>query len=101
MTDLAGARVLVTGGAGVVGSTLVDALTPLGLAEIVVYDDFSRGLHENLAAAEGVAPLSVVTADVRDRDALATRDGRHRRRVPRSGHPPPALRPRSATRGRR
>lgn len=71
MTELAGARALVTGGAGVVGSTLVDALTPLGLAEIVVFDDFSRGRHENLAAAEGVAPLSVVVADVRDRDALA------------------------------
>ena len=51
MTDLAGARVLITGGAGVVGSTLVDALTPLALEEIVVFDDFSRGLHENLASA--------------------------------------------------
>jgi UDP-glucose 4-epimerase len=71
MTGLAGARALITGGAGVVGSTLVDALTPLGLAEIVVYDDFSRGLHQNLADAEGVAPLSVVEADVRDRDTLA------------------------------
>jgi UDP-glucose 4-epimerase len=71
MRDLAGARALITGGAGVVGSTLVDALAPLGLAEIVVFDDFSRGLHENLAEAEGVAPLTIVEGDVRDRDALA------------------------------
>jgi UDP-glucose 4-epimerase len=71
VTDLAGARVLITGGAGVVGSTLVERLVPLGVAEIVVYDDFSRGLHENLADADGVAPLTVVDGDVRDRDALA------------------------------
>jgi len=75
--DLAGARALITGGAGVVGSTLVDELAPLGLEEIVVFDDFSRGLHENLAAAReratrDHAPVTVVTADVRDRDALAT-----------------------------
>jgi UDP-glucose 4-epimerase len=71
MADLAGARVLVTGGAGVVGSALVDALAPLGLAEVVVFDDFSRGLREHLADAHG-APLPVVEGDVRDRDALAT-----------------------------
>ncbi|MDQ1431923.1 MAG: UDP-glucose 4-epimerase [Actinomycetota bacterium] len=70
MTDLAGARVLITGGAGVVGSTLVDALTPLALEEIVVFDDFSRGLHEHLAPAALVAPLTVVEGDVRDREAL-------------------------------
>jgi UDP-glucose 4-epimerase len=71
VTELAGARVLITGGAGVVGSTLVDALAPLGLDEIVVFDDFSRGLHENLAAATVSAPLTTVVGDVRDRDALA------------------------------
>jgi UDP-glucose 4-epimerase len=71
VTELAGARVMITGGAGVVGSTLVDALTPLGLEEIVVYDDFSRGLEENLAEAERGAPLTVVVGDVRDRELLA------------------------------
>ena len=73
MTELAGARVLITGGAGVVGSTLVDTLLPLGLDEIVVFDDFSRGLHENLAdaAADPDAPLTVMEADIRDRDTLA------------------------------
>jgi UDP-glucose 4-epimerase len=74
MADLAGARVLVTGGAGVVGSTIVDTLAPLGPAEIVVFDDFSRGLRENLAGvadADAALPLTVVEGDVRDRDALA------------------------------
>jgi UDP-glucose 4-epimerase len=71
MTDLAGARVLITGGAGVVGSTLVDALTPLALEEIVVFDDFSRGLHENLASAARGGSLRVVVGDVCDRELLA------------------------------
>ncbi len=36
-----------------------------------MYDDFSRGLRENLAAAERAAPLTVVDGDVRDRELLA------------------------------
>lgn len=72
MTQLAGARALVTGGAGVVGSTLVDTLAPLGLQEIVVLDDFSRGLEENLDAARSHAPLTVVHGDVRDRELVAS-----------------------------
>ena len=67
MTDLAGARVLITGGAGVVGSTIVDALVPREPAEIVVLDDFSRGLDENLERAAKIAPLTIVVGDVRDR----------------------------------
>jgi UDP-glucose 4-epimerase len=70
MMELAGARALITGGAGVVGSTLVDALACLDLAEIVVFDDFSRGLHENLTEADGRGPLTIVEGDVRDLDAL-------------------------------
>ena len=72
MNDLTGARVLVTGGAGVVGSALVDLLAPIGLAEIVVLDDFSRGLEENLATASALSPLTVVVGDIRDRDLVAS-----------------------------
>lgn len=70
MSDLAGARVLVTGGAGVVGSTLVDALVPVDPAEIVVLDDFSRGLAEHLDDARAAGPVTVVAGDVRDRDLV-------------------------------
>jgi nucleoside-diphosphate-sugar epimerase len=72
VTDLSGARVLITGGAGVVGSTIVDALVPTDPAEIVVLDNFSRGLGENLASAKDRAPLNVVVGDVRDRDLVAS-----------------------------
>ena len=71
MADLAGARILVTGGAGVVGSALIDALVDHAPDEIVVLDDLSRGLEENLAAAKAKRPLTLVVGDVRDQ-ALVT-----------------------------
>ena len=44
-------RVLVTGGAGLVGSHIVDQLVERDAAEVVVVDNFVRGRKENLAAA--------------------------------------------------
>jgi UDP-glucose 4-epimerase len=49
--DLEGARILVTGGAGFVGSHLVDALIKENPSEISVVDDFSLGKNENLKEA--------------------------------------------------
>lgn len=46
---LSDALVAVTGGAGLIGSFLVDQLVALG-ARVVVVDDFSKGLRANLAA---------------------------------------------------
>lgn len=47
MIEWKGQRVIVTGGAGFIGSHLVDALLERG-AEVVVIDDLSRGHIENL-----------------------------------------------------
>jgi nucleoside-diphosphate-sugar epimerase len=49
--DLTGKRILVIGGAGLVGSHIVDQLTRTDVAEIIIYDNFFRGRVENLRQA--------------------------------------------------
>ena len=65
-----GKRVLITGGAGLVGSHIVDLLTQQAPAEIIVFDNFVRGRMENLAQAQATMKLTVVQGDVRDVDLL-------------------------------
>jgi UDP-glucose 4-epimerase len=49
--DVRGKRLVVIGGAGLIGSHTVDLLTREDVGEIVVYDNFVRGTPGNLAAA--------------------------------------------------
>ncbi len=60
-----GARVLVTGGAGFVGSHLTDRLLELG-AKVVVLDDLSTGKKENLAQHEGNDALAFEVGNAND-----------------------------------
>ena len=62
-------RALVTGGAGFIGSNLVDALIARG-DEVVVLDDLSSGKEANLADALGRG-VTLERADIRDAEAVA------------------------------
>ncbi len=59
------ARAVVTGGAGFIGSHMVDLLLREG-HDVVVVDDFSSGRPQNLAHHAGHARLHVLEADVAD-----------------------------------
>ena len=66
-------RALVTGGAGFIGSHIVEELLRGG-ASVRVLDNFSSGKRENLAAFQG--DLEIMEGDLRDTEVIkaATRD---------------------------
>jgi UDP-glucose 4-epimerase len=68
---LDGERMLVTGGAGTIGSTLVDRLVESGASEVVVLDNFVRGRRQNLDWAIDAGNVTVVEGDVRDKALVA------------------------------
>ncbi|MFB6612132.1 NAD-dependent epimerase/dehydratase family protein [Agromyces sp. NPDC056379] len=70
MTQLQGATVLVTGGAGTIGSTLVDQLLDAGVDRIEILDNLVRGRVENLAPAIASERVTLVDGDIRDRDLV-------------------------------
>lgn len=49
--NLKGAKILVIGGAGLIGSHVVDELLKEDVAQVVIYDNFTRGSHDNIVDA--------------------------------------------------
>jgi UDP-glucose 4-epimerase len=70
MTDLQGATTLVTGGAGTIGSTIVDQLLDAGVAEVRILDNLVRGRRGNLRGALPDPRVSLIAGDIRDRDLV-------------------------------
>ena len=66
--EIAGSRILVTGGAGLIGSTTIEVLLrDRDPAAVVVLDDFSRGTRANLQQVLHDRRVSIVEGDIRDR----------------------------------
>ena len=68
LTDL---KFLVTGGAGFIGSNLVEYLLKQGVGQVRVLDNFSNGFRKNLRLFADNPALEVQQGDIRDREACA------------------------------
>ena len=65
-----GKRILITGGAGLIGSHIADLVAREEPEEIVILDNFVRGRRENLQQAAADFPLTIIDGDIRDRALL-------------------------------
>jgi UDP-glucose 4-epimerase len=68
--DIAGKKLAVIGGAGFVGSHIVDQLCTHDVASVLVIDDFVRGKPDNLANVQGDSRVRVVKGSITDQELL-------------------------------
>ena len=64
---LGSSKVLVTGGAGFIGSNLCETLLDLN-AEVVCLDNFATGKRENLSAIQDNSKFTLIEGDIRNLD---------------------------------
>ena len=70
MKSIAGSRILITGGAGFIGSHITDQLLLEKVEEIILIDDFIRGSRENVADALKSGKVKLIEGDIRDQALL-------------------------------
>lgn len=63
---ISGSKFLVTGGAGTIGSHVVDLLASGGATRVTVLDNLTRGRLANLEGALGSGTVELVEGDIRD-----------------------------------
>ena len=68
--QIEGKKFLVTGGAGLIGSHIVDQVLDAGAAHVTVIDNMLRGRHANLENAIRTNRIDVVEGDIADRELM-------------------------------
>lgn len=68
--NIEGAKILVTGGCGLIGSTTIDQLLREDVAKVVIYDNLVRGSMHNVAEILKDKRVELVKADIRDVDGI-------------------------------
>lgn len=63
-------KILVVGGAGNIGSHIVDEVIKMGAREVIVIDKLVRGNKENLEWAMANGNVTLIDCDIRDRELL-------------------------------
>ena len=67
-SHIQGSKILITGGAGFIGSNLVAYLIDQGVDLVRVLDNFSNGHKQNLQEFEGLSNFELIEGDIRDLD---------------------------------
>ena len=70
MNNLKNTRILITGGAGFVGSYVVEQLLAEFVKEIVIIDNFIRGSQENIKDTLASGCVKLIEGDIRNRELL-------------------------------
>jgi UDP-glucose 4-epimerase len=70
MFNLKESRILITGGAGFVGSFIVDQLIQEEVKEVVIIDNFVRGSLKNIEQALKSGRVTVIEGDIRNKETL-------------------------------
>lgn len=70
MNTLLGKKILVTGGSGFIGSFVVSELLKEEVAEVIIFDNFSRGNIEYIESQITDSRCSLVQGDLREIDVL-------------------------------
>ncbi len=66
--DISNSRFLITGGAGFIGSNLVEYLLKYNAKKVRVLDNFSNGYRENLTEFMASPSFELIEGDIRDLD---------------------------------
>jgi len=71
MPDLKNSKIVITGGAGFVGSYICEQLLAEGVEKIVVIDNFLRGSRKNIQQSIDSGRLELIEGDIRDQKLLS------------------------------